>query len=382
MVLRLRILLVSDWFPEAPGDSAGTFVRAQALAVARAHDVVVLHLRDGGEGEGRPHLEDVRDGPLRVLRIRSGVPRVPRTALAGWAVLAALRRLRREGFAPDVLHAHEPGAGLAVLLGARWLARRGQRPPVIVSEHSSALALGQVGGVGLRVARLALGRADLVCPVSDALRRALAAQDLGRRFAVVPNPVDTDLFVLGAPPAGGAPRIVAVANLVPVKGMAELVEAAGRLRPPFRLDIAGDGPERPRLAARIAELGLQERVTLHGALPAERVAGLLRDASFAVVPSRYETFSVAVSEALACGLPVVATAVGALPERIGEGTGLLCPPEDPAALADAIGRMLERHRDYDRAAIAAGVRDTLSPDAIAARWSAIYLERTAAIRRS
>lgn len=381
MVLRLQILLVSDWFPAAPGDPAGTFVRAQALAVARAHDVVVLHLRDGGEGEGRPRLEDVRDGPLRVLRVRSGVPRVPRTALAGWAVLAALRRLRREGFAPDVLHAHEPGAGLAALLGARWLARPGERPPVIVSEHSSALALGQVDGVGLRVARLVLGRADLVCPVSDALRRALAAQGLGRRFAVVPNPVDTDLFVPGRPPAG-EPRIAAVGALVPVKGMAELVEAAGLLAPPFRLDIAGDGPERARLAARIAELGLQDRVILHGGLPADGVAALLRDASFAVVPSRYETFSVAVSEALACGLPVVATAVGALPERIGEGAGLLCPPGDPAVLADAIARMVARHRTYDRAAIAAGVRDLLSPAAVAARWSAIYAERSELIRRS
>ena len=80
---------------------------------------------------------------------------------------------------------------------------------------------------------------------------------------------------------------------------------------------------------------------------------MLESPRFAVVPSRYETFSVAVSEALACGLPVVATAVGALPERIGDANGLLCPPGDPAALADAIGRMLARHRDYDRAAIAA-----------------------------
>ena len=296
MVPRLRILLLSDWFPAAPGDPAGSFVRAQALAVAEAHEVVVLHLRDGAPGEGRPRLEDGRDGPLRVLRVRSGLPHVPRTALSAWAVRAALRRLRRDGFEPDVLHAHEPGAGLAALVGSRR-----PRRPVVVSEHSSALALGQVGGAGLRVARLALGRADLVCPVSDTLRRALAAQGLGRRFEVVPNPVDTELFVPGEP-AGR--RIVAVANLVPVKGVMDLVEAAGLLSRDFRLDIAGDGPERPRLAARIAELGLQDRVVLHGALPAERVAALLRDASLAVVPSRYETFSVAVSEALACGLPV------------------------------------------------------------------------------
>lgn len=380
MVAGLRVLLVSDWFPGGPDDPSGSFVRAQALAVARAHDVAVLHLRDGAPGEGRPHLDDVRDGPLRVLRVRSGAPRVPRTALSAWAVLAALRRLRRGGFRPDLLHAHEPGAGLAALLGARR-----PRRPVVVSEHASALALGEVRGAGLRVARIALSRADLVCPVSDVLRDALAAQGLGRRFRVVPNPVDTDRFAPGAPPAGGVPRIVAVANLVPVKGVAELVEAAGLLAAggaEFRLDLVGDGPERERLAARAAALGLGERLVLHGALPVERVAALMRESAFAVVPSRYETFSVVVSEALASGLPVVATAAGALPGRIHAGNGLLCPPRDAAALAAAMERMLAGHGAYDRAAIAAAIRAELSPEAIAGRWSAIYAELTEAIRRS
>ena len=256
---------------------------------------------------------------------------------------------------------------------------------MVVSEHASALALGEVRGAGLRVARIALSRADLVCPVSDVLRDALAAQGLGRRFRVVPNPVDTDRFAPGAAPAGGPPRIVAVANLVPVKGVAELVEAAGLLAArgaEFRLDLVGDGPERERLAARAVALGLGERLVLHGALPVERVAALMREAAFAVVPSRYETFSVVVSEALASGLPVVATATGALPGRIHAGNGLLCPPRDPAALAAAMERMLAGHGAYDRAAIAAAVRDELSPEAIAGRWSAIYAELSEAIRRS
>jgi glycogen(starch) synthase len=98
----------------------------------------------------------------------------------------------------------------------------------------------------------------------------------------------------------------------------------------------------------------------------------MRRASFAVVPSRFETFSVVASEALACGLPVVATAAGALPERIHAGNGLLCPPRDPGALADAIERMIGAQGGFDRAAIAAEVRAELSPEAIGARWSAIY----------
>jgi glycosyltransferase involved in cell wall biosynthesis len=213
--------------------------------------------------------------------------------------------------------------------------------------------------------------------VSLSLGERMQASGWPGRFHVVPNVVDTERFALGAPTRDGLARIVTVASLDPVKGVGDLIEAARILaqrHAGFRVDVVGDGSLRGELAARIRELDLTEQVVLHGTLPPEEVAALMRSAAFAVVPSLWETFSVVLSEAMACGLPVVATAVGALPERVHAGNGLLVEPRDPDALAEAMARMLERHDAYDRAAIAAEARERYSPTAGAKRWGAVYEE--------
>jgi glycosyltransferase involved in cell wall biosynthesis len=369
-VAGLRVLVVSDWYPDDPNAAAGSFVRQQALAAARASDVTVLHLRRGVAGEGRPRIADDRDGPLRTLRVRGSPAKLPITAGNVVAVALALRRMRREGRAPQMVHAHEFSAGFAALVAGRLLGL-----PLIVSEHSSAFALGGLDRVSRGLARRTFAAADLVCPVSEAQRVVLERHGWHGRFEVVPNVVDTELFqpALTGDREGG--RIVVVASLVPVKGIADLIEATGMLqalRSDFRVDLVGDGPLRADLERRAREIGLGSRLKFHGALGREAVARLVQGAGFAVVPSRFETFSVVLSEAMASGLPVVATAVGGMPERVHEGNGILCRAGDPPALRDAIAQMLDTQRDYDRAAIAAEVRSQLSPDVLGARWTELY----------
>jgi glycosyltransferase involved in cell wall biosynthesis len=365
----VRVLVLSDWYPEGPWDPSGSFVRNQALAVSRRHDVAVVHLAPPRRGAGRPRLDEEPDGPLHTLRLRRG-PGLPLTLgnLSGAAL--ALRRLRRDGFRPDVLHAHEVGAGLAGVSVGRAL-----RVPVVISEHFSGFALGEVRGVAARMARVAFAGADVVCPVSASLRERLEADGWPGRFRVVPNVVDTERFTPSATPPDEPARIVVAASLVPVKGVEDLVEAAGLLvrgRDDFQIDLVGDGRLRERLERRIDELGLRGRILLHGTLSAEAVAALMRPAAFAVVPSAWETFSVVMGEAMACGLPVVATAVGGMTERVHKGNGMLVPARDPARLAEAMAEMLDRHLSYDRAAIAAEVRERYSPAAVAAEWDDVY----------
>ena len=349
------------------------------MAVARRHEVTVLHTRRPTPDSPVPRLEELVDEPLRVMRLRCG--RFPSLTAANlWATAAALRRMHRAGGLPTLLHAHETGAGLAAVVAGRLL-----RLPVVVSEHSSDFATGDVAGVAARVARLVFAGADLVCPVSESLRDTLAEGGWGGRYRVVPNIVDTDRFLPpSSPPPDGPPRILSVAALEPIKGVEEFVEAVAQLRDrgaQFRAILVGDGTLAPAITARVSELALGDRLTLAGAVPHDEIPAYLRSASFLVVPSRWETFSVILSEAMACGVPVVATSVGALPERVGPGTGLLFRPRDPGALAAAMATMLERYRSYDREAIAAEVRGRYSPVAVADRWEAVYAEALASRRR-
>ncbi len=376
MVVRyasLRILVFSDWFPEHGRDAAGIFVREQALAVARRHEVVVLHLRAPTQDTGRLRLEETVDGPLRVLRVRGGRG-APMTAVNLWASAAVLRRLRREERTPDLLHAHETAGGVVAAVAGRVLGR-----PVVLSEHSSEFALETVHGVAARASRFAFAGADVVCPVSESLRATLESGHWGGRYRVVPNVIDTDLFTVSpaALPSREPALVVAVASLEPVKGVQDLVEALGVLRSAgteLRLILVGDGSLRPALEERARALGLGERLVLRGALPHTDVAALMRDAAFAVVPSRWETFSVVLGEAMACGLPVVATDVGGITERVHATNGVLCPPRDPQALAAAIELLLDSHQGYDREAIAAEIRARYSPEVIAGRWEDVYAE--------
>lgn len=225
---------------------------------------------------------------------------------AGARALARLVGLARE---VDVVHTHlwagDVWGGLAARLAGR---------PQLCTEHNSepdapwrgrlaaALEPELVVGVGLAAARLR-GRGP---------------------EAVVPNGVDLSRFVARASAAGPARRVLAVGRLLPQKGFDVLVEAM-RALPDLELDLVGEGPERPRLAG--------PNVRLHG-WQAD-VRPFLAAADIVVIPSRWEGFGLVAVEAMASGVPVIASAIPGLDEAVGDAA-IRVPPEDPAALASAL----------------------------------------------
>ncbi len=153
--------------------------------------------------------------------------------------------------------------------------------------------------------------------------------------------------------------VLFVGNLVPVKGIDRLFRAMAEL-PQARLRIVGDGPLRRKLARLAVKLGIHDRVDFLGRKPPKEVADLMRAADVLCLPSRSEGMPNVVLEALACGAPVVATAVGEIPFLIRDGVnGAVVAGEDDdtvaAGLAAALRTVLER--DWDPQEISAGVRD-------------------------
>jgi glycosyltransferase involved in cell wall biosynthesis len=246
------------------------------------------------------------------------------------------------------------------------------RLPVVVSEHSSEFASTGISPGALRRARISFRRAAVVCPVSEYLRAQIEAHGIRANFRVVPNPVDTELFAPRAAPRTGPARMIAVAALQPAKGIAQLLEAVRGLRADFVLDLVGDGPSRAEYEELARQTGLTDRVVFHGLQPKRVVASLMQGADFLVLPSLGETFSVVAVEAMACGLPVLATRVGGVPELVDEQAGMLVEPGSAAALRAAIEHMLDHHGDYPRDLIREGAASRYSLDAVGDAWTAVY----------
>ena len=152
--------------------------------------------------------------------------------------------------------------------------------------------------------------------------------------------------------------------MVPRKGYDVLIAALARLEDlSWRLVIAGDGARSPetlrQLETDIARLGLADRITMRGAVAAEQLAALYASSDLFVLPSRFEGYGMAYAEAIAHGLPVVGTTAGAIPETVPADAGVLVPPDDVAALAAALRRLIESPAARER--LAAGARAARFP---------------------
>jgi L-malate glycosyltransferase len=194
----------------------------------------------------------------------------------------------------------------------------------------------------IRLQRLAYRAATKVVANSSAAEQMLLAEGLAARsVAVIANGVDPTAFPARKRAREGR-SIITVANLRPEKGHETLVAAAAHLAAEFpgvRFQIVGDGPRRAALESLVRAKGLGDRVTFLG--HREDVARLLFEADLFVLPSRSEAFPNAAIEAMAAGLPVIASAVGGLFDLIDhERTGMLVPPDDPAALAATLRALL------------------------------------------
>lgn len=356
----MKILALTNLFPSAWDPLRASFNRQQFDRLAEHHDLEVLvaidfHSRWRGPAGQPPQLRHARSSDFTFWY----PPRVGRSlhGLAWYACLLAQhgRRLRTQGY--DLLLA---SWGYPDAVGTRWLARR-LGLPYVVKVHGSDLNALAPSGMRRRQVVTALHDAAAVISVSRALGDK--ATELGvpaERLHVIYNGVDAALFrpgdradargALGLPSSG---RVVLYAgNLKPEKGCLDLLDAfasAPDMPADCRLAFVGDGPARSALARRRDEHGLGERVILAGARPHAELPTWMQAADLLCLPSHSEGVPNVVLEAMSCGLPVVATRVGGIPEVLPDLAGIMVPPRDVPALAAALAESMSR--DWSTAAI-------------------------------
>ncbi|MDI6712382.1 MAG: glycosyltransferase [Anaerosomatales bacterium] len=344
----MRIMLVSHAYPPT---ISGVTVLVHKLAHAmraRGHETLVVAASD----TGAPYEHD--DGDVRVVRVRSAPnPYWPegRLPIAGSEHLAEVVA----GFAPHVVHSHE----------SAWLAWQLSRlreeipVPLLATCHFVPRFLSHYVGRPLRsesrermawrVAVRLLDRFDRVIFPTETQRAMYTSAGLLAPTAVISNGVDLQRYRPDSPddiPPGldlpPAPRVLAVGRVARDKRLDILLHALAYLRDTkASLVIAGDGADRSRLERLAHELALEDRVRFLGKVAEAAMPALYRACQTYAIASLVEVQSITTLQALACGVPVVAAAAGALPEILRNGEcGLLVPPENPASTAAAIRSVL------------------------------------------
>jgi D-inositol-3-phosphate glycosyltransferase len=335
-------------------DAGGQNVHVAALstALARRGAEIVVHTRR--DDPDLPHRVPVAPGVV-VEHVDAGPPRpVPKDELLPHMreFAAELRRSWRAD-PPDVVHAHFWMSGRASLTAARPLGL-----PVVQTFHALGVVKRRHQGdkdtsppSRLRQEqRLARNVDRILATCSDEVFELLRLGAGLRRIAVVPCGVDLELFRPEGPVAERQrrPRLLVVSRLVERKGIDDAIAALAEL-PDAELVIAGGpareelgaDPEARRLAALAERLGVRGRVELRGRIEHEDVPALLRSADVMVCTPWYEPFGIMPLEAMACGVPVVASAVGGLVDTVVDGvTGLHVPPRRPDLLAEALASLL------------------------------------------
>jgi phosphatidylinositol alpha-mannosyltransferase len=318
--------------PYAWEDAGGVQTHVRELGgrlIERGHDV--LALAPARREPAEPWVRQV-GRPLPVRYNASSAPIDP----APWSY----RRVRDElvAFAPDVVHAHEPLTPSTSM----WATLAGVAP--VVATFHSAAERSWLFDVATPLLRRVADRIDVRIAVSRAAAR-FAGSRLGGAFRIVPNGVDVARFSHADPAdLGPGTKVLFVGRLDERKGFGFAVDAFAVLaadRPDLTLVVAGEGPERralmrlpDELRRRVRSLGSVPNADLH---PIEAACDLFLGPAIGG-----ESFGIVLVEAMAAGLPVVASDIAGYDEVVSDGIeGLLVPPRDPGALAAAAGRILD-----------------------------------------
>lgn len=369
-----RVLFISSWFPNRLEPTNGNFVHRHAQAASVLDEVEALHAIGDSGLEARFEVEDRMHEGVRVVTVYYKKRAFP--------IFNFLERMRayRLGFGlvqrPDVVHANVLYTPLffAVWLKKRW------GIPYVVTEHWTALRKKNRSRLswGKRwMARYLGNQSSLVLPVSRELSLGLQTLGIKREMKVIPNVVDTGLFVSEKRADLATVTFLHVSNLIRRKKPMEILDSAIRLMKKgyrFRLEIGGDGSEDDlsALRQRAWQSGFGEAIVVFGAQTLVQVAERMRRCDYFILFSEDENQPCVIAEAFSCGTKVISTDVGGVSEFFPDGFGWLLEKPDSLLLRAAMAKALEEKGCYDREKIRAFAQGVFSPEAVGRQFHEVY----------
>jgi glycosyltransferase involved in cell wall biosynthesis len=375
----MYILLISRGIPSKKDPLWGCFEFDQARALRSiGHKVVVLSVDERVRFYRRKIglMHKVVDGidcynycllPKKISEL-FGFNFSSKVSFAHYDFL--LKKIIKEHGTPDIIYSHYLTTSyVATLLKKKW------NIPLVAIEHWSEINKDKLNSWVKKVGQLTYNNVDRLISVSLSLQDRIV-QHFGVNSLVIHNMVGADFFnQKNKFNFDGKIRFVTTGRLVYGKGFDLLPRAFAKLNLPkekWEMNIIGGGEEYDNLQKQINELKLQDNIHLLGQKTKAEVVDILKISNAFILPSRAENFSVAVLEALACGLPVISSICGGIRECIFDFNGLLFPVDDVDALADAIKYMFDNYQSYDRQKIAEDCKNRFSPEVIAHQLTDVF----------
>lgn len=297
------------------------------------------------------------------------VPQKLRDKVSILALNYLYNKIIKEQGKPDILHAHFTDLGyISTVLKEKTSI------PLIVTEHSSLINKDNIEKNLYKKAFETYKKANVLITVSSALSERIE-KNFNVKSVCIPNVVDTEIFNYSRKLTHEKFNFISTGNLIYLKRMDLTIDAFNKAfsgNKDVTLTIFGEGPEKNKLQELINEYRLKDRVFLKGMCQRSMIADQFKSSDCFVLASQTETFGVAYIEALATGVPVIATKCGGPEGFINKNNGIMIEVDDVAGLVDAMKYMYKNIKNYNRSQISQTTRALFSPKSVGNRLVEVY----------
>ncbi len=374
----MKILFLTPWYPNKSNPDYGIFIRNQALALTEMHEVQVVFSTIDYSSFGFCSFKTTESiyGRIKEYRlfIKRSLPvynQLNYFFITTWYTMKVARQ-----FKPELIHGSisYPGGFWAWLIA--FLSRR----PFVMTEHTRVIHNFR-SPVHRWLSVFSMKRASAILTVSTRMANEITSI-IGKPCHVVPNIIVFDNFkdVVPAPPRN-VPQIGFLGGLDrPIKGLDILLKGIALIKKDFILHIGGSGKLLGEYKKLAAELGIADRCIFYGTIHHWEVPEFMSQLNFFVSASRFESFGMVILEAVACGLPVVATRCGGPDDFITDENGILVPTENSKKLMEAFEWMMGHYALFDPSKLKKYVAERFSPSVIAQKINAIYVSVLPSLR--
>ncbi len=393
-----KILFLARWYPDRYDPMPGLFIKRHAEVAADFNDTALLYLRAAPEKPMGFEIDHVIENQIFTVRVYYGTNFSTNSTLR--TLLSALQFIRAffKGYGfikknwgiPEITHVN-----VLTRLGllALWL-KIFSGIKYVITEHWSRYlpSTGSYKGFFRKIATKAVvSNAEAVSTVSLNLAEAMQSHGLkNRHYLVLPNVVDTEAYnivnltllsegetlIKEAIASRPLKRLLHISCFEDksknISGLLRVISKLATERNDFECVMVGDGADFQRMKRLASILKLDDKVIFTGLLEGSALINTYKSSDFMVMFSNYENMPVVISESFACGLPVIATSVGGIPEYVNPSNGILVAPGDETALLDSISFLLDHYKDYDRNVIRNSAVSIFGKDAIREKLAELY----------